>query len=84
MGLLAGVGADMASLVLETMEGLVAERALVGPGEVLAGFFLSLLLGVLQQGRHEAHGGSSHRRGWRGCGGGGGGGWSGCSGSVGV
>jgi hypothetical protein len=30
MGLLASVGADVSSLVLETVEGLVAERTLVG------------------------------------------------------
>jgi len=62
MGLLSGVGADMASLVLQTVEGLVAERALVGPGEILSR--LILLRGVLQQRRHEADGGSSHGSVW--------------------
>jgi hypothetical protein len=30
--LLSGVGADVTSLVLETMKGLIAQRTLVGPG----------------------------------------------------
>lgn len=69
MRLLSGVGADVTSLVLETMEGLLAERALVGPGEVLARLVVTLLAGVLEQRSHEAHGSGSHgvasrRRGW--------------------
>lgn len=67
MGLLAGVGADVTGLVLQTVEGLVAKRALVGPGQVLAGLLLGLLL--LQKGSHEAHGSSSHGRGRLGRGG---------------
>lgn len=35
--LLARVGSDVASLVLQAVEGLVAERALVGPGKILSG-----------------------------------------------
>lgn len=58
MGLLSGVGADMTGLVLQTVEGLVTERTLVGTGQVLTRLFLSLLL--LQEGSHEAHGSSSH------------------------
>lgn len=61
MGLLSSVGADVTSLVLETVEGLVAERALVRTGQVLSRFFVALLGGVLEQGSHEAHGGSGHR-----------------------
>jgi len=38
---------DVTSLVLETVEGLVAERALVGTREVLSRLFL-LLWGVLE------------------------------------
>jgi hypothetical protein len=61
MGLLARVGADVTGLVLEAVEGLVAERALVGPGEILAGLVLGgLLLGSLQEGRHEADGSGRH------------------------
>jgi hypothetical protein len=63
MGLLSGVGADMTGLVLQTVEGLVAERALVGARQVLARLFLGLLL-LLQEGSHKAHGSSSHGRGW--------------------
>lgn len=59
MGLLSGVGADVTSLVLETMEGLLAQRALVGPGKVLARLVLGLL-GILEEGRHQAHGGRRH------------------------
>jgi hypothetical protein len=58
--LLSGVGADVTSLVLQTVEGLVAERALVGPGKVLARLVVALLGGVLKEGSHEAHGSSSH------------------------
>jgi hypothetical protein len=47
MGLLSSVGADVTSLMLETVEGLVAERALVGTGQVLSRFFVALLGGVL-------------------------------------
>lgn len=35
MRLLAGVGADVSSLVLQAVEGLVAERALVGTGKLV-------------------------------------------------
>jgi hypothetical protein len=62
MGLLAGVGADVTGLVLQTVEGLVAERALVGPGEILARLVLAVLLGILQEGGHEADGSGSHVR----------------------
>jgi hypothetical protein len=58
MGLLARVGADVTGLVFKTVEGLVTEGALVGTGQVLTGLFLLLLL--LQEGSHEAHGSSSH------------------------
>jgi hypothetical protein len=64
MGLLSSVGADMASLVFQTVESLIAKRALVGPGEILSRL-VRLLRGVLQQRRHEAHGSSSHG-GWLG------------------
>ena len=60
MGLLSGVGADVTSLVLETVEGLLAERALVGPGEVLSRLVVALLAGVVEQRSHEAHGSGSH------------------------
>lgn len=60
MGLFARVSANVTSLVLKTVEGLVAQRALVGPGQILARFVLGLLRGVLQQRSHEAHGGSGH------------------------
>ena len=59
VGLLSGVGADVTGLVLEAVEGLLAQRALVGPWQVLARLVLGLL-GVLEQGRHEAHGGRRH------------------------
>jgi len=63
VGLLAGVGSNVASLVLETVEGLVAERALVGTGQVLSRLFLGGLLGsVLEERSHEAHGAGSHGR----------------------
>ena len=65
VGLLARVGADVASLVLEAVESLIAERALVGAREVLARLFV-LLRGVLQEGSHEAHGGGGHGGGRRG------------------
>ena len=61
--LLSGVGSDVASLVLQTVKGLVAERALVRPWEILSGL-LRLLRGVLEQRSHEADGGSGHRGGW--------------------
>jgi hypothetical protein len=61
VGLLARVGADVTGLVLEAVEGLVAEGALVGPREILAGLVLGgLLLAVLQEGRHEADGSGRH------------------------
>ena len=46
MGLLSSVGADMASLVFQTVESLIAKRALVGPGEILSRL-VRLLRGVL-------------------------------------
>jgi hypothetical protein len=55
----------MASLVLQTVESLIAERALVRPGQVLSEL-VRLLRGVLQKRSHEAHGSSSHGAG--GCG----------------
>lgn len=58
MGLLASVSADVTGLVFKTVEGLVTERALVGTGQILARLILVLLL--LQEGSHEAHGSSSH------------------------
>lgn len=58
MRLLSSVGADVAGLMLQAMEGLIAERALVRTGKVLARLFWGLLL--LQEGSHEAHGSSSH------------------------
>ena len=60
MGLLSRVSADVTGLVLQTVEGLVTEGALVRTGEVLARLLLGLLL--LQEGSHEAHGSSSHGR----------------------
>lgn len=50
--LLAGMRADVPGLVLEAVEGLVAQRALVGPGQIRA------LVGVRagHHGRHHAHG----------------------------
>lgn len=59
MGLLSSVSANVASLMFQTVESLIAERALVGPGEILTGL-VRLLRGVLQQRSHEAHGSSSH------------------------
>lgn len=60
MGLLSSVGPDVAGLVLKTMEGLLAEGTLVGARElVLAG---GIVLGVLEERSHEAHGGSGHGR----------------------
>lgn len=58
----------MTSLVLETVEGLVTERALVWPGEILSGLIV-LLRGVLQQRSHKAHGSGSHGCVCSGCGG---------------
>ena len=60
--LLSSVGSNVASLVLQTVEGLVAERALVRPRKILSGL-LCLLRGVLEKRRHEADGGSGHRGG---------------------
>jgi hypothetical protein len=60
MGLLSRVGANVTSLVLQTVEGLVTKRALVGPGKVLSRLVVTLLRSVVQEGSHEAHGGSSH------------------------
>lgn len=61
MGLFARVSADVASLVLEAVEGFITKRALVGTGQILARLFLChLLLAVLEERRHEAHGCGSH------------------------
>lgn len=57
--LFARVRPDVTGLVLEAVEGLVAEWALVGTRKVLSWFFL-LLWGVLQERSHEAHGSGSH------------------------
>lgn len=65
MWLLARVGADVARLVLETVKGLVAERALVGTGEVGA-------VGVILMLHHvDGHGRGGGGRGCHGRGGGG-------------
>jgi hypothetical protein len=61
MGLLSSVGADVTGLMLQTVEGLVTERALVRARQILARLFLDLLL-LLQEGSHKAHSGSSHGR----------------------
>lgn len=63
MRLLARVGSDVASLVLQTVKGLIAQRAFVGPGKILSGL-LGLLRGVLEERRHETDGGSGHGGGW--------------------
>ena len=60
MGLLSRVSADVTGLVLQTVEGLVTERALVRAREVLSGLVVALLRGILQQRSHEAHGSGSH------------------------
>lgn len=57
--LLAGVRPDVARLVLEAVEGLVAERALVGARQV--GAVLVRVLHVDSHCRH-GHGGGGHRR----------------------
>lgn len=54
------MGANVTSLVLKTVKGLVAERTLVRPGQVLTGLVVSLLRGILEQRSHEAHGSSRH------------------------
>ena len=63
VGLLASVSADVTSLVLEAVEGLVAQRTLVRTGQVRAHVLLrrglsSLFLGGHLSG-HGGHGGSS-------------------------
>jgi hypothetical protein len=60
MGLLSCVSSDVARLVLQAVEGLVAERALVRPRQILSSLIVALLGGVLHQRSHEAHGGSGH------------------------
>lgn len=61
MRLLASVSPDVTCLMLEAVEGLVTERALVGARQILTGLFLGLLLLLLlQEWSHEAHSGSSH------------------------
>jgi hypothetical protein len=47
MGFLSSMGADMACLVFQAVKSLIAEGALVGPGEILSGL-VRLLRGVLQ------------------------------------
>jgi hypothetical protein len=66
MGLFSSVRSDVACLVLETVEGLVTERALVRPREILPHLVVGRLLwGILEQRRHEAHGGCGHGTLWR-------------------
>lgn len=55
MWFLTRVSADVASLMLETVEGLVTQRALVGSGQVLA--VLARVLTVHHRGWHHADGG---------------------------
>ena len=68
MGLLAGMGADVTGLVLEAVEGLLAQRTLVGAGQVLTGLVVGLRSG-LEKGSHQAHRGRRHGgvrgSGWR-------------------
>lgn len=59
MGLLPGVRPDVAGLMLEAVEGLLAQRTLVGPGQILAGLVLGGL-SILEERSHEAHGSSGH------------------------
>jgi hypothetical protein len=59
MRLLASVGADMASLVFQAMEGLLTERTFVRAREISRGP-LVVLLGVLKKRRHQAHGSRRH------------------------
>jgi hypothetical protein len=61
MGLLASMCPDMAGLVLETVKGLLTQRALVRAREVLTSIILCGL-GVLEERSHKAHGGSGHGR----------------------
>jgi len=68
--LLTGVGADVPRLVLQAVEGSVAEGALVRPGEVLA-HLLRRGTRALHEGRQQADGGGHGRVGLF-CGGGGG------------
>ena len=44
MGLLSGVSANVTGLVFKTVKSLVTKGTLVGTGEILARFFLRLLL----------------------------------------
>jgi hypothetical protein len=60
VGLLSGVRPDVTSLVFETMEGLVAKGTLVRAGKILSTLVVALLRGIVQEGSHEAHGGSGH------------------------
>jgi len=48
MGLLAGVCADVPGLMLETMEGLIAERTFVGPWHFALPLLLLLLVGCCE------------------------------------
>lgn len=52
MRLLAGMGTDMASLVFQTMEGPITQRALVGTRQILADFLGGRT--TLHQGRKQA------------------------------
>ena len=60
MRLLASVRTNMAGLVLETVEGLLAQRAFVWSREVVTLVVVGLC--VLEQRCHEAHCGGGHRR----------------------
>lgn len=57
MRLLSSVGTNVASLVLETMEGLIAERTFVRTRQIRTMFVLVL---HCAHGRH-GHGGARHR-----------------------
>jgi hypothetical protein len=61
MRLFASVRADMTGLVLETVEGLLAERALVRPGQIIALVVMGSLC-ILEQRRHEAYCSGGHGR----------------------
>jgi hypothetical protein len=60
MGLFSSVSADVSSLVLKAVEGLVTKRALVRARKVLSRLVVALLRGILQQRSHEAHSSGSH------------------------
>ena len=56
MGLLSGVGANVPSLMLQAVEGLVAERALVGPRELVGGICGLLVAGKRTPGSVDGDG----------------------------